>query len=86
MKRTLLLFPITLLALGVGIGIFGGVFALLDYAGMQLTGGLGAIVVIFGTPIMIAMFVVRWVTRHTFRRRFFSHKPTRIPAARAVSR
>ena len=85
MKRTWLLFPITLLALGVGIGIFGGMFALLDYLGMELTGGLGAIVMIFGAPIMLAMFVVRWVTRHTFRRRFFAHKPTRIPPARTVN-
>ncbi|HEY5923581.1 MAG TPA: hypothetical protein VIV11_17995 [Kofleriaceae bacterium] len=84
-KRTMLLLPITLLALGVGIGIVGGAIALLDHAG-HMPAGLGWILVMFGGPIMLALAVVRYVTRVTFRRRFLAQRSGPLPVARTLAK
>jgi len=82
-KRTLILLPITLAALGVGMGL-DGLFVWATEHFRVAPGGWGFVLLFFAVPIMIALAVVRWVTKQTFRRRFFAHKPGRVPRAEVV--
>jgi hypothetical protein len=78
-RRVLMLVPIGAVALAVSMVVCVGAFVLIGE--MTSHGSLAGVFLMFGAPIFATVAACRFVTRVTFRRRFFSNAPARIPKA-----
>ena len=84
-KRNVLLFPIAIVGCLLAMGIDMGVMWLIELGSLNVeAGGPGALVAMIGFPVGLAIALVRWVSKHTFRRRWLTRGAKRIPVATVV--